>query len=65
MSSVKLINISELVTFNSELNEMIILKNAEVAIEAGIQVKVIGGSEKNIKITAAADFERVMAVLGH
>ena len=43
MSSVKLINISELVTFNSELNEMIILKNAEVAIEAGL-ISQIGES---------------------
>tara|TARA_B110000438_G_scaffold84066_1_gene83684 strand:- start:19646 stop:20854 length:1209 start_codon:yes stop_codon:yes gene_type:complete len=35
MSSVKLTNISELVTFNSELNEMTVLKNIEVVIESG------------------------------
>jgi 2-C-methyl-D-erythritol 4-phosphate cytidylyltransferase len=39
--------------------------DVEVAISAGVQVKVINGSEKNIKITTAEDFERVMAVLGH
>jgi 2-C-methyl-D-erythritol 4-phosphate cytidylyltransferase len=39
--------------------------DVEVAISAGVQVKVINGSEKNIKITTAGDFERVMAVLGH
>jgi len=38
--------------------------DVEVAIAAGIQVKVISGSEANIKITAAEDFERVMTVLG-
>ena len=38
--------------------------DVEVAIAAGIQVKVIGGSEANIKITEAEDFERVLAVLG-
>ena len=36
--------------------------DVEVAIAAGIQVKVISGSEKNIKITTAEDFERVMIV---
>lgn len=35
MPSVKLTNISELVTFNSELNEMTVLKNIEVVIESG------------------------------
>jgi 2-C-methyl-D-erythritol 4-phosphate cytidylyltransferase len=39
--------------------------DVEVAISAGVQVKVISGSEQNIKITTAGDFERVMAVLGH
>ena len=39
--------------------------DAEVAIGAGIEVKVINGSEKNIKITVAEDFKRVMAVLGY
>ncbi len=39
--------------------------DVEVAIAAGIQVKVISGSEENIKITAAEDFGRVLAVLGH
>lgn len=39
--------------------------DVEVAISAGVKVKVINGSEKNIKITTAEDFERVMAVLGH
>ena len=38
--------------------------DVEVAISAGIQVKVISGSEENIKITTAKDFERVMTVLG-
>jgi len=38
--------------------------DVEVAIAAGIQVKVIIGSEANIKITTAEDFERVMTVLG-
>ena len=36
--------------------------DVEVAIAAGIQVKVISGSEKNIKITTAEDFKRVMIV---
>ena len=36
--------------------------DVEVAIAAGIQVKVISGSEKNIKITIPEDFERVMIV---
>ena len=39
--------------------------DVEVAISAGVQVKVINGSEQNIKITTAEDFERVMRVLGH
>ncbi len=39
--------------------------DVEVAIAAGIQVNVINGSEENIKITAAEDFERVVRVLGH
>jgi len=38
--------------------------DVEIAIAAGIQVKVISGSEANIKITAAEDFERVLKVLG-
>ena len=38
--------------------------DVEVAIAAGIQVKVVSGSEENIKITTAEDFERVMTVLG-
>ena len=38
--------------------------DVEVAIAAGIQVKVISGSEANIKITQAEDFERVLTVLG-
>ena len=38
--------------------------DVEVAIAAGIQVKVISGSEENIKITTPEDFERVMTVLG-
>jgi len=38
--------------------------DVEIAIAAGIQVKVIIGSEENIKITTAEDFERVMTVLG-
>ena len=36
-----------------------------VATSAGIKVKVIHGSEKNIKITTAEDFDRVTAVLGN
>jgi len=36
-----------------------------VATSAGIKVKVIHGSEKNIKITTAEDFDRVTAVLGY
>ena len=39
--------------------------DVEVAISAGVQVKVINGSEQNIKITTAEDFERVLRVLGH
>ena len=39
--------------------------DVEVAISAGVQVKVINGSEQNIKITTAEDFERVMRILGH
>ena len=39
--------------------------DVEVAIAAGMQVKVIDGTEKNIKITTAEDFERVIKVLGH
>ena len=39
--------------------------DVEVATLAGIKVKVIYGSEKNIKITTAEDFDRVMAVLGY
>jgi 2-C-methyl-D-erythritol 4-phosphate cytidylyltransferase len=38
--------------------------DVEVAISAGVQVKVINGSEQNIKITTAEDFERVMRILG-
>ena len=38
--------------------------DVEVAIAAGMQVKVISGSEENIKITTPEDFERVMTVLG-
>ena len=40
MSSVKLTNISELVTFNSELNEMTVLKNIEVVIESGTSSQI-------------------------
>ena len=39
--------------------------DVEVATSAGINVKVIHGSEKNIKITTAEDFNRVKAVLGY
>ena len=39
--------------------------DVEVATSAGIKVKVIHGSEKNIKITTAEDFDRVTAVLGY
>ena len=39
--------------------------DVEIAIAARIQVKVINGSEKNIKIAVTEDFERVIAVLGH
>jgi len=39
--------------------------DVEVATSAGIKVKVIQGSEKNIKITTAEDFDRVTAVLGY
>ena len=39
--------------------------DVEVATSAGINVKVIYGSEKNIKITTAEDFDRVKAVLGY
>ena len=39
--------------------------DVEVATSAGIKVKVILGSEKNIKITTAEDFDRVTAVLGY
>jgi len=39
--------------------------DVEVATSAGIKVKVIHGSEKNIKITTAEDFNRVKAVLGY
>ena len=39
--------------------------DVEVATSAGIKVKVIYGSEKNIKITAAEDFDRATAVLGY
>ena len=39
--------------------------DVEVATSAGIKVKVIHGSEKNIKITTAEDFDRVYAVLGY
>ena len=39
--------------------------DVEVATLAGIKVKVIYGSEKNIKITTAEDFGRVTAVLGY
>ena len=39
--------------------------DVEVAMSAGVQVKVINGSEQNIKITTAEDFERVIRVLGH
>jgi len=39
--------------------------DVEVATSAGIKVKVIYGSEKNIKITTAEDFDRVKAVLGY
>ena len=39
--------------------------DVEVATSAGIKVKVIQGSEKNIKITTAEDFNRVKAVLGY
>ena len=39
--------------------------DVEVATLAGIKVKVIYGSEKNIKITTAEDFDRVTAVLGY
>jgi 2-C-methyl-D-erythritol 4-phosphate cytidylyltransferase len=39
--------------------------DVEVAMSAGVQVKVINGSEQNIKITTAEDFERVMRILGH
>ena len=39
--------------------------DVEVATSAGINVKVIYGSEKNIKITTAEDFDRVTAVLGY
>ena len=46
-------------------NSSTVTDDVEVAIAAGIQVKVIIGSEENIKITAAEDFERVKAVLGH
>ena len=46
-------------------NSFTVTDDVEVAIAAGIQVKVIIGSEENIKITAAEDFERVKAVLGH
>ena len=46
-------------------NSFTVTDDVEVAIAAGIQVKVISGSEENIKITAAEDFRRVMAVLEH
>ena len=39
--------------------------DVEVAMSAGVQVKVINGSEQNIKITNAEDFCRVMRILGH
>ena len=39
--------------------------DVEVATSAGLKVKVIYGSEKNIKITTAEDFDRVRAVLGY
>ena len=39
--------------------------DVEIATSAGIKVKVIRGSEKNIKITTAEDFDRVTAVLGY
>ena len=39
--------------------------DVEVATSAGIKVKVIQGSEKNIKITTTEDFDRVTAVLGY
>ena len=39
--------------------------DVEVAMSAGVQVKVINGSEQNIKITNAEDFGRVMRILGH
>ena len=39
--------------------------DVEVATSAGIKVKVVQGSEKNIKITTAEDFDRVTAVLGY
>jgi 2-C-methyl-D-erythritol 4-phosphate cytidylyltransferase/2-C-methyl-D-erythritol 2,4-cyclodiphosphate synthase len=39
--------------------------DVEVATSAGMKVKVIHGSEKNIKITTAEDFDRVTAVLGY
>jgi 2-C-methyl-D-erythritol 4-phosphate cytidylyltransferase/2-C-methyl-D-erythritol 2,4-cyclodiphosphate synthase len=39
--------------------------DVEVATSAGIKVKVIHGSEKNIKITVAEDFDRVTGILGY
>ena len=39
--------------------------DVEVATSAGIKVKVIHGSEKNIKITIAEDFDRVTGILGY
>ena len=48
-----------------EISSSSMTDDVEVAISAGVQVKVINGSEQNIKITTAEDFERVMRVLGH
>ena len=39
--------------------------DVEVALSAGLKVKVIHGSEKNIKITTSEDFDRVTAFLGY
>ena len=48
-----------------KINASTMTDDVEVAISAGVQVKVINGSEQNIKITTAEDFERVMRILGH
>ena len=48
-----------------EISSSSMTDDVEVAMSAGVQVKVINGSEQNIKITTAEDFERVIRVLGH